>query len=333
MNRIAEWIEPVIASIRNIPWSGVIEAFAPRRMFTGLTPIVPPGSVAGRALTVVIAIMTFLACLTAGAVYMVNQSASAWFSDIASEVTVQVTPSGNGDIDKQVTLISLFLARQPGISKVSPLTAEDSAALLEPWLGQTGGSLASLPIPRIIAIEIDRNAPPDLSAIRAALTSAFPSAVLDDHRRWQAELQTVTRSLALGGLGVLFLVGAATVATIVSATRSAMASNREIIEVLHFIGATESFIAHEFEKHFLAIGIRAGLVGAVAASLLFLLLPFALRLLGGGTLAQTEFERLIGPAQMDVKGYALFVLVVVVVASLCMLTSRFGVYRILKSHD
>ena len=27
--------------------------------------------------------------------------------------------------------------------------------------------------------------------------------------------------------------------------------NREIIEVLHFVGAQERFIAHEFEKHFL----------------------------------------------------------------------------------
>ncbi|NJM33879.1 MAG: hypothetical protein HC850_03280 [Rhodomicrobium sp.] len=54
----------------------------------------PPGSVTGRALTVVIGIMGFLACLTAGAVYMVNQSASAWLRDVASEVTVQVQPEG-----------------------------------------------------------------------------------------------------------------------------------------------------------------------------------------------------------------------------------------------
>jgi cell division transport system permease protein len=47
-------------------------------------PIVPAGSVTGRSLTLVITIMCFLACLTAGAVYMMNQSASAWLRDIAS---------------------------------------------------------------------------------------------------------------------------------------------------------------------------------------------------------------------------------------------------------
>ena len=73
---------------------------------------------------------------------------------------------------------------------------------------------------------------------------------------------------------MLALVAAATIAVIVSATRSAMASNREIIEVLHFVGANERFISREFERHFLGLGVRAGLVGAVAAALAFLLLPF-----------------------------------------------------------
>lgn len=327
--RVLGWITP----LREIPWSGVIEAFAPRRVFTGVTPIVPPGSVAGRALTVVIAIMCFLACLTAGAVYLINQSAAAWFEDIASEVTVQVTPEGQDDVEKQVTLIALFLARQPGIAKVTPLSGEDSAELLEPWLGETSKALGNLPIPRIITLEVDRNNPPDFNTIRNALATTFPSATLDDHRRWQSELRTVTRSLALGGIGVLILMASATVATIVSATRSAMASNREIIEVLHFVGAKESFIAHEFEKHFLAIGIRAGLVGAIAATLMFIFIPLISGLLGGGTLAATEFDRLIGPAVMDLKGYGVFIVVVVVVASLCMITSRYGVYRILKAHD
>ncbi|MGI9383874.1 MAG: cell division protein FtsX [Methyloligellaceae bacterium] len=322
------WIE----SFKSTSWIGLLEGLAPRRLASGATPIVPPGSVAGRALTVVIAIMCFLACLTAGAVYMVNQSASAWFDDIASEVTVQINPSENSDIEKQVTLVALYLAKQPGIRRVTPMSAEQSGQLLEPWLG-SGSAISALPVPRLIAVEIDRSSPPDLNAIGEALKTNFPAAALDDHRRWQAQIQTVTRSLALGGIAVLFLVAAATVATIVSATRSAMASNREIIEVLHLVGAKETFIAREFEKHFLAVGVRAGLVGAVAASIVFTLMPVTMRVLGGGTLAAAEFRRLVGPAVLDLPGYVLFILVVIVVASLCMLTTRFGVYRILKTQQ
>jgi cell division transport system permease protein len=323
-------------------WTGIVSSSLWLAVFRDLAqrkgrpstaaPIVQASSVAGRALTVVIAIMCFLACLTAGAVYMVSQSAHEWFADIASEITVQVSPEEPDEFEKQVTLVSLFLAKQPGIARVSPLSAEDSSELLEPWLGSSD-ALTALPVPRLIAVEIDRNAPPDIAALREALASNFTNVGLDDHRRWQAELRTVTRSLVLGGFTVLILVGAATVASIVSATKSAMASNREIIEVLHFVGAQERFIAHEFEKHFLSIGIRAGLVGALGATVVFLLLPVVMQLLGGGGLAAAEFRQLIGSAILEVEGYLLFGAVVVVVATLCMVTSRFGVYRILKSYE
>src|SRR5215467_8134539 len=81
-------------------------------------PIVPAGSVTGRSLTLVITIMCFLACLTAGAVYMMNQSASAWLHDIASEVTVQIEARERNDIDKVVAEVASFLAAQPGIATV-----------------------------------------------------------------------------------------------------------------------------------------------------------------------------------------------------------------------
>jgi cell division transport system permease protein len=230
-----------------------------------------------------------------------------------------------------MTLVALFLAKQKGITNVKPITAEDSAKLLEPWLGQSS-ALQALPIPRLIAVEIDRSNPPDIQLIKTALSDNFEGVVLDDHRRWQAEIRTLTRSAALGGLAVLALVAAATIAVIVSATRSAMASNREIIEVLHFVGANERFISREFERHFLGLGVRAGLMGAAAAALAFLLLPAMMDMLGGGVVTAAETQRLIGSGQLDLKGYLLCVVVVFVVASLCMVTSRLGVIRVLKNY-
>ncbi len=113
----------------------------------------------------------------------------------------------------------------------------------------------------------------------------------------------MTRSFALGGLAILLLVGAATTAIIVSATRSAMASNREIVEVLHFVGATDRFIAREFEKHFLRLGIRAGLVGAACAMAVFLSMRLVMEILGGGDITVAEMHRLVGAGGLDLAGY------------------------------
>lgn len=300
-----------------------------KRMKT-TAPVVPPGSVTGRSLTLVIAIMCFLACLTAGAVWMIKQSSDAWLRDIASEITVQVEPKDKGDIDKSVKDVVAYLEKIPGIKAVKPLSLEDATGLLEPWLGSSD-ALKSLPVPRLIAIEIDRNEPPDLEEVSASLTKQFKGVALDDHRRWQQQIRAVTRSFALGGLSILALVAAATTAIIVSATKSAMASNRDIVEVLHFVGATDKFISREFEKHFLRLGIRAGIVGAVLAMLVFLGMPVIMDLLGGGNISAVEMQRLIGTGALDATGYILLGLVVVIVAALCTVTSRMGVYRILNS--
>ncbi len=112
-----------------------------------------------------------------------------------------------------------------------------------------------------------------------------------------------------------------------------MASNREIIEVLHFVGANERFISREFERHFLGLGVRAGLMGALAAALAFLLLPLMMHMLGGGIVTDGGDEpadrlrraRSLGLSPLPAGGRSS-------VACLCMITSRLGVIRVLKSY-
>lgn len=295
-------------------------------------PIVPAGSVTGRALAMVVAIMSCLACLTVGAVYMINRSADTWMRDIASEVTVQIEAGKTEKSEDTVKEVIAFLGQQPGIAGVDMLTQDQSAELLEPWLGDVS-NIKELPIPRLLAIEIDSDRTPNFTAIRSELASRFQGVTLDDHRQWQQQIRTVTRSFALGGLAVLALVAAATTAIIITATRSAMSSNREIVEVLHFVGATDRFIAHEFERNFLRLGVRSGILGALVAALIFLALPMILHFLGGGAMATTEMQRFLGSGTLDLKGYGFLALVIVVVAALCMLTSRVSVYRILNSRD
>src|SRR5207237_6347825 len=62
------------------------------------TPIVPKATIAGRALVAVIAIMTFLAALTTGAVLLVRAAASDWQADVSREVTIQIRPTSGRDL-------------------------------------------------------------------------------------------------------------------------------------------------------------------------------------------------------------------------------------------
>jgi cell division transport system permease protein len=310
----------------------IVQPQAKTRRPRGKAPIVPPASVTGRSLGIVIGIMVFLASLTAGAVYIVNQSAAAWLRDVASEVTVQVKPEGSAeDVEKTAAEIARFLTGQTGVQRANLLTLDQSAELVEPWLGQVS-AIKELPLPRLIAVQVDRDNPPDVAALRTAMVNKFPTAMLDDHRAWQSQIRRVTGSLAMAGLAIIALVATATVAIVVSAARSAIASNRDIVEVLNFVGAEERFIARQFELHFLKLGIKAGIVGATAAGLVFFLMPLIAEFMSGAAF-HAEYRRLVGTGRLDLMGYFCLLLVVVVIAAICQLTSRYGVRRILDGQN
>src|SRR5258705_7592452 len=113
-----------------------------------LAPIVPRASISGRALVAVVAIMTFLASITTGTVLLVSASAAEWQSEVASEITIQVRPAAGRDLDRDAAAVVQAMRAQPGIVEIKPFTKDESAKLLEPWLG-TGLSLDDLPVPRV----------------------------------------------------------------------------------------------------------------------------------------------------------------------------------------
>ena len=226
-----------------------------RRLGATAAPIVPKNSIAGRSLTAVVAIMTFLAALTTGAAMVVLNAASDWQSEVGREVTIQVRP-------RLVATSSWICARQP-TSRARPsvlrtceiYSRNESARLVEPWLG-SGLALEDLPIPRLIVIKLASGARPHFTALRQVLAAQVATASLDDHRRWIDRMRTMAGTAVGGGVAILALVLAATVLSVTFATRGTMAANRPIIEVLHYVGATDAFIADQFQRHFLALGFK-----------------------------------------------------------------------------
>src|SRR6187397_3521545 len=91
-----------------------------------LSPIVPRASIAGRALVAVVAIMTFLASITTGAVLLVSASAAEWQSDVASEITIQVRPMPGRDIERDAASVVEAMRAESGIVEVRPFSKEES---------------------------------------------------------------------------------------------------------------------------------------------------------------------------------------------------------------
>ncbi len=293
----------------------------------GQGAIVPPGSIAGRALVAVVAIMTFLACLAVGAMVLVTDTARDWQRDVGREITVQIRPIDGVDTDREVARAADLARRTTGIVVVRALSRAENERLLAPWLGQAL-SLDALPVPRLIVLEVDARNPPDLAAFAGRLEREVRGASLDDHRLWRERLALMTRSVVALGIMILILVLTATALSVVFATRGAMASNRDIVDVLHFVGAEDRFIASEFQNRFLVLGLEGGIYGGLAAMAAFLFAGGGIRFLYG-TAGEQQLSLLFGSFAIGWSGFLGIVLTVFVVAGVTSITSRWTVRRYL----
>ena len=292
------------------------------------TPIVPQATIAGRALIAVVAIMTFLASLTTGAVMLVRAAASEWQADVGREVTIQIRPNPGGDIELDVAKAAAIARRSAGVVEVRPYSKEETSRLLEPWLG-TGLQLDDLPVPRLIVVRIASGATPDLAQLRQTLTEQIQGASLDDHRGFVERMRAMAGAVLAGGIGLLLLVFVATVLSVAFATRAAMATNRPVIEVLHLIGAKDSFIAGHFQRHFLLLGLEGGLIGGGSAIALFALAELASDRLAG-TAGGDQFTALFGSSSIGALGYLAVLAQVGLIAFVTAATSRYTVNRTIE---
>jgi Cell division protein len=295
------------------------------------TALVPRNSISGRALVAVVAIMTFLVSLTTGAAVLVSKAAGEWQSDISREVTIQVLPAPGRDLDATADKAASVARAFAGIVEVQSYSKEDSIKLLEPWLG-SGLSLDELPVPRLIVVKIAPDATPDIAQLRRLLAEQVPGATLDDHRGWIGRMRTMAGTAVALGICILVLMFAATMLSVTFATRGAMATNKPVIEVLHFVGAKNGFIARHFQPHFLILGLQGGAIGGGAAIVLFVLASVLSRWFDG-TAGGDQASALFGSFSIGFIGYAAVLAQVALIAGVTALTSRHTVNNTLEMID
>ncbi len=292
------------------------------------SPLVPTDSVAGRSLVMVIAIMTFLAALAAAAAILVADASSDWRSEAASEASVQIRPAPGRDMESDLRVAADILRDTPGVREAQIYSKAESENLLAPWLGQ-GLDLSQLPMPRMIVVKLDPKNRPDLSEVREALAGAVPSATFDDHRVFTARLGDMARAVVAVAAMVFMLIVGAMALAVASATRAAVATNREIVEVLHIVGAADAFIAQEFQRRFLALGLRGALIGGGSA-VVFLLAAQALLRQWRTTAGGEQMQAMFGDLAIGAEGFVLILLLAAAAALLTGWLSRRIVFRHLR---
>jgi cell division transport system permease protein len=229
------------------------------------------------ALTFVVAVLCFLACLTAVAALGANRAAEGWQSQLVGSATILVRPKPGETADAAAARAAEAVSGVKGVEQAATLEKEKANALLKPWLGDEE-LLNDLPVPRLVTVDLDKKHPADANALKTALAAAGVDATVDDHTIWLRDIVKAAHGARAAAIGVFVLLFGAASGVIVFATRSALEARRDVVQTLHLQGAEDGFIAGLFMLRFGRMAAVAGVIGAVVAAVA----TVVLRLTGGG---------------------------------------------------
>lgn len=285
--------------------------------------IIPASAASLTSLTVTMAVMCYLACLAIGALILVDRAVASWTSGLAREMTVQVRVMRDTDIGREVEKARSIAAAFPGIIEAEILDEDVGARLLEPWLGTR--SLEGLPVPRLIRLVADTDNPPDVGKLSQAL-NAVKGARLDTHQKWEAELTRMAKALSVLSYAILLLISVSAIAIVIFATRAVLQANRHIVDLLHLVGARDSYIARQIDGRFLRTGLLSGFIGVGLGLFTFLLLG----LFGGSSesgVAAASRSLLFSAPHIAVWSYGFLFAVPLAATLICLITARVTLMR------
>ncbi|MBS0987058.1 cell division protein FtsX [Acetobacter thailandicus] len=217
-----------------------------------------------RTLFFLVTMISFLAALTLTGANGARSLSERWQNGAAQLLTIQV-PEPDQSVNNKLstsradTVVAALSKALPG-SIVHRLTQAELNHLLTPWLGDIKDN--ALPLPGVIEVRLpDGSNPPD--DLSKTLNDLVAGTSVERNTEWSERLKILAENLLT--CATLALVAVTGVATMIIAltTRTGLSSRRNIIRILHSLGATDNYIAGRFASRTGLLALAGGFSGTL----------------------------------------------------------------------
>ncbi len=280
----------------------------------------------GNFLKILIALMTFLAMLGVASIFALSAMTDRWSSGLENKATIEIPAKDkNGTILDQSKMDGLsdkvftFLQNHPAIESVETMDKEEIIALVAPWLGE-GLSFDNIPLPAILTVSFKKDVTFDVSSLENKLQSFASQIRLDTHESWLKDVLRFTGALNFAAILITIVIGITTIIAVAGAVQSRMTIYYEELELLHLMGAADSYISRQLQRYMLFLSLQGALIGtAIGGAILFLI----------GLFAGKMDISLIPDFQLSAGQILLLIILPFLVALIGMVTARQTVLRVL----
>lgn len=277
-------------------------------------------------LRLLIALMSVLGLLALSASFALSAMTHRWSDGLTGKISVEIPATDSGgdviapDLVRTMTDdVAKILSTHPDIKEVRITEEKKVQELLSPWLGKDM-VMDSLPIPGLISVTMDEDAKTDMKALETSLREVAPRARIDTHESWLTDVVRFTGALQFAATLLLVVIGATTLVAVAGGVRSKLSENKEELELLHLMGASDSYIAKQIQKHTMILSLQGGTMGVVAGLLVLLCVSM---------IAGHMSVNLIPEFKLGALQKIILVGLPIPIALLAMMTARFTVFRVL----
>lgn len=278
-------------------------------------------------LILLIALMTFLATQAIAAAFALDALTERWETGLENKVTIEIpaeTKEGKVRTPDQVATytekINNILSVHPAIVSTHVLTKSEIGKLVEPWLGEEL-PLRDVPLPGLISVELRETNDNVLKIIREKVLAVSGNGRIDTHEGWLTDLLRFTGALQFAAAMLLMIIAITTVTAIAGGVKSRMAMHHQQIQLLHLMGARDSYISAQFQRHALLMGFKGGLTGLVMGAAALMLIDWVSGEMGVNLLPD-----------FSLSGMQIFILLLipVIISSIAAFTAQKTVLRTLS---
>lgn len=280
----------------------------------------------GNFLKILIALMTFLAMLGVASIFALSAMTDRWSAGLENKATIEIPAKDNNDavwdqakLDKLSNEVFNFLQNHPAIDNVEIIDKQEIIRLVAPWLGEDL-EFDNIPLPAILTVGFKKDVVFDINSLQDQLKNFAPQIRLDTHESWLKDVLRFTGALNFAAMLITIVIGITTIIAVAGAVQSRMAIYHEELELLHLMGAEDSYISRQLQRYTLFLSLQGAVMGAVIGGVVLFI---------AGLLAGKMDISLLPDFSLSMGQIFLLVILPLLIALIGMITARQTVLRVL----
>ena len=259
-------------------------------------------------LAMLIGLMAFLAMMALGASFALSTMQQRWSAGLDNRATVEIPAEINGRLltAAEVSNASVRIAE---MLRTYPAVEADRVTL-----DMVGDGL--------ISVSIREDSTESLDIMESKVRDLAPQARLDTHQGWLRDVLRFTGALKFAAILLVVTIAVTTVTAVAGGVRARLAVYRAEVELLHLMGATDGYIARQFQRYAMILALQGGAAGTAAG---------ALAMITTGWLSGRMDVNLLPGFSMSAGQIGILAALPLMAAAISTLTARQTVMRVLTT--